>query len=88
MAVYLLCYRQWGKTASWKWVSARLRNESYTLRRCVPHLLFDGCKTLINKINDGLLEYNTDGLIFTVVDCGGIVKESFLFFFSFHTMDP
>ncbi len=27
--------------------------------------IFDGCKTLMNKINDGLLEYNTDGLIFT-----------------------
>ena len=27
--------------------------------------IFDGCNTLLQKINDGLFEYETDGLIFT-----------------------
>ena len=32
--------------------------------------IFQGCKTILQKINDGLFEYNTDGLIFTPMDKG------------------
>lgn len=32
--------------------------------------IFQGCKTILQKINDNLFEYNTDGLIFTPMDKG------------------
>jgi len=32
--------------------------------------IFQGCKTILQKINDELFEYNTDGLIFTPMDKG------------------
>ena len=32
--------------------------------------IFDGCKAIMDKVNDGLIEYNTDGLIFTPAEFG------------------
>ena len=34
-----------------------------------PHI-FNGCATILNNINSGLYEYNTDGLIFTPANTG------------------
>ena len=32
--------------------------------------IFDGCKLIMDKVKDGLLKYNTDGLIFTPAEYG------------------
>lgn len=32
--------------------------------------IFNSCKSILNKINDGLFEYETDGLMFTPTDTG------------------
>lgn len=32
--------------------------------------IFEGCRTIMSKVNDGLFEYNTDGLIFTPMNMG------------------
>ena len=32
--------------------------------------IFGGCKTILDRINDGLFDYNTDGLIFTPANTG------------------
>ena len=32
--------------------------------------IFDGCKLIMDRVNDGLIKYNTDGLIFTPAEYG------------------